>query len=562
MRWKGQILAAPVTLWLSLAFAAPLVVVLLLSLHEYADPFGPLFLPPSLAQFQLILGDGFYLRVLGETLLLGVGVTALSAVLGFPLALWLVSVPAKWRALAFMVILIPLLTNVVVRSLGVVLLLAPDGLINGVLGLFGIGPFNGMLYNHFAVAVALAQIFMPFIVLALYDVLQGTSPRVYEAATSLGASPTMTFWTVRFPMALPGLRAGIIVVFLMATTAYVSAKLLGGGRVWTTGMLVFQEAISNLNAPTASALALLMTVASLAFAALCGWIFTRLMPWQSQKPRGRTFSFPAWLVLLLDLIGPVISRVLTLLSIGLLTMPLVLVILQSVNDVPQGTSAAWRGFTLRWYQLVFSQGTYAESFWISVQLAVATMLTALAISLPAAFALTRFRFRGIGALFTFWMLPLSLPGVAIGIGLLRLLQAFYAIPTFLGIMALHVVLVVPFCISLLAASVQQLDRAQEEAAESLGANGFRRFVLITAPALMPGLVAAGIMSFLMSFGEVTVTSFLTNARMTTLPVRIYAEATFVLEATVYAVSGTMMLVTLVALVLMSRVFSVERLHVR
>ncbi|MFK4763145.1 ABC transporter permease, partial [Microbacterium sp. ZW T5_45] len=131
-----------------------------------------------------------------------------------------------------------------------------------------------------------------------------------------------------------------------------------------------------------------------------------------------------------------------------------------------------------------------------------------------------------------------------------------------GLMALHVVLVIPFSISLLVASVQQLDRAQEEAAQSLGADGIRRFVLIVIPGLMPGLVASGIMAFLMSFGEVTVTSFLTNARTTTLPVRIYAEATFVLEPTVYAVSASMMLVTLLALVVMNRVFSVDRLHVR
>lgn len=562
MRWKGQILAAPVTLWLLVAFAAPLVVVVMLSLHEYADPFAPLFLPPSLAQFQLVLGDSFYLRVLGETLLLGLGVTLLSAILGLPLALWLVAVPARWRALSFMIILIPLLTNVVVRSLGVVLLLAPDGLINGALGLVGLGPFNGMLYNHFAVAVALAQVFMPFIVLALYDVLQGTSPRVYEAATSLGASPTMAFWTVRMPLLLPGLRAGIIVVFLMSTTAYVSAKLLGGGRVWTTGMLVWQEAISNLNSPVAAALALLMTVASLAFAAFCGWAFTALMPWQSLKPRGKTIAFPAWLVRVLDLVGPLVRRVLTLCAIGLLVLPLILVSIQSVNNVPQGTSAAWKGFTLQWYETIFTARGYVESFWVSVRLAVLSMLVGLAIALPAAFALVRFRFRGIGLLSTFWTLPLSLPGVAIGVGMLRLLQLFYSVPTFFGLMALHVVLIIPFCISLLTASVQQLDRAQEEAAQSLGANAARRFFLITVPALAPGLVAAGIMAFLLSFGEVTVTSFLTDARTTTLPVRIYAEATFVLEATVYAVSTTMMLVTLVALVAMSRVFNVERLHAR
>jgi len=126
----GPILAFPVTFWLLLTFAAAFAVLTLLSLHEYPDPFGPVLQPPSIAQFASIFGDAFLVRVIIETALLGAGVTALTVLLGYPLALWLVRLPVKWRPLAFAVILIPLLTNVVVRSLGIVLLLAPDGLIN------------------------------------------------------------------------------------------------------------------------------------------------------------------------------------------------------------------------------------------------------------------------------------------------------------------------------------------------------------------------------------------------------------------------------------------------
>ncbi|MBP0651381.1 hypothetical protein J8J40_30415, partial [Mycobacterium tuberculosis] len=84
------------------------------------DPFAPILQAPSLAQFIEIAGDGFYFRVIGETILLGLGVTALTAILGYPLAHWLARMPAKWRAAAFAVVLIPLLTNVVVRSLGII----------------------------------------------------------------------------------------------------------------------------------------------------------------------------------------------------------------------------------------------------------------------------------------------------------------------------------------------------------------------------------------------------------------------------------------------------------
>jgi putative spermidine/putrescine transport system permease protein len=207
-------------------------------------------------------------------------------------------------------------------------------------------------------------------------------------------------------------------------------------------------------------------------------------------------------------------------------------------------------------------GAYADAFRISVELALAAAAVSIALALPAAFALARHPFWGLSGLAAFWTLPLSLPHVAIGVGMLRLLQAFTALPPFLGLLAVHVVLILPFAISLLHASVEQLDRAQEEAAASLGAGAVRRFLLVTAPALAPGLAAAGIMSFLLSFGEVTVTSFLTTARMTTLPVRIYAEATFSLEPTVHAVSALLIAATVLALLALNRVVRLDRLHAR
>ncbi len=561
VRWTGPALTAPATIWLALAFAAPLGVVVLLSLHEYADPFGDLIQPSSAAQFRAVLTDGFYLRVFAETLLLGIGVTVLTVLLGYPLALWLARLPVKWRPLAFAVILIPLLTNVVVRSLGMVLLLAPDGLVNQALGLFGIAPFRGMLYTHGAVALALAQVFMPFLVLALYDVLQGIPPKVHEAATSLGASRTARTFLVDLPLSLPGLRAGIVIVFLMSSTAYVSATLLGGKKVWTTGMLVWQEALQNLNAPLASALALLMTAAGIIFAVLIFIIARRLTPWLSGTPR-QAFVLPDWLMKTLELLAPPLGKILLAAALSLLLLPLALVCVQSFNDVPQATVAGFRAFTFKWYERVLFGGAYANSFWVSVQLAAATSLVAIALALPAAFALSRCKFRGLGVLAAFWTLPLSLPHVAIGVGMLRLLQTYTALPPFFGLMAVHVVLVLPFSIALLHASVEQLDQVQENAAASLGASAVRRFVLIILPSLAPGLVAAGIMSFLLSFGEVTVTSFLTTARLTTLPVRIYAEASFSLEPTVHAVSAILIGVTVLCLVALGRLVRLDRMHAR
>lgn len=256
------------------------------------------------------------------------------------------------------------------------------------------------------------------------------------------------------------------------------------------------------------------------------------------------------------------TRLLLAGAIGLLILPLVLVVIQSFNDVPLATAAGFKGFTLEWYRRVLLEGDYAKNFWISVRLAFVAVTIAVALALPAAFALARFPFRGRTALLAFWMLPLSLPGIAIAVGMLKLLQIYIMIPPFMGLVAIHVVVILPFVLTLLTTSVLSLDRALEEAAASLGATTIRCFLTVTLPGLVPGLFAASLVGFLMSFGEVTVTSFLTTARLTTLPVRIYSEATFALEPTAHAISAILIVMTTGVLAVLGKFIRLDRLYSR
>ena len=135
-------------------------------------------------------------------------------------------------------------------------------------------------------------------VLALYDVLQSTPPRVQEAAQSLGASRAVRLLSIELPLSLPGLRAGITFVFLMASTTYVSARMLGGKVAWVTGMLVWQDVLENLYAQLASAEALVMTVISVVAAAMIALAIWWLTPWLSTRPAGA--MLPRWLTAALD----------------------------------------------------------------------------------------------------------------------------------------------------------------------------------------------------------------------------------------------------------------------
>ena len=560
-KWLGPALAAPVTLWLLAAFAAPFIVVVLLSIQPDADPFAPLTLVPSGAQFSAVFANTFYMSVILKTTLLALGVCIATTILGYPLALWVVSLPARWRPLAISAVLVPLLVNVVVRSLGIELLLAPDGLINDVLALIGLPRAPHMLYNYGAIAVGLIQVFLPFMVLALYDVLQATPPRVLEAAKSLGASRTVRFFTVELPLSLPGLRAGVTYVFLMASTTYVSARMLGGKVAWTTGMLVWQEVLENLNGQFASALALVMTIISVVAAIIIALTINKLTPWLFSRP-APAFAMPRWLTTGLNAVIPVLMPILIAIGMILLLLPLALVFVQSFNDVPQATMAGFKGFTLRWYEQLLSSGLYFDSFFVSLKLAVSTSIVTVLLATAAAFAIVRTRFPGKSAVEAFWMFPISLPQVAIGIGMLRLLQEFTILPAFLGLLAVHVTITLPFCIGLLRASVQQLDLALEDAASSLGAGAMRRVMLVIIPGLAPGLAAAAIVAVLLSFEEVTITSFLTTARLTTLPVRIYAEASYSLEPTVFAISTLLIAMTVAAMLILSRMVRLDRVFSR
>jgi putative spermidine/putrescine transport system permease protein len=559
-RWRELALAAPATIWLLPAFVAPLIAVIFLALQPGADPFAPLTPTGSLAQFREIFSDNYYTRIIAKTTLLGLGVCLTTALLGYPMALWIVSLKARWRPLAISAVLVPLLINVVVRSLGIEVLLAPDGLLNAVLGLVGLR-MPHMLYNYGAIAVGLVQVFLPFMVLALFDVLQSTSPRVLEAAESLGASKTARFMHLQFPLSLPGLRAGLTFVFLMASTTYVSARMLGGQISWTTGMLVWQSVLENLDSQFASALSLVMTAISVCVAALIALAIWWLTPWIGLRP-ARAFALPCWLSGILDAIGPAFAKLLLAAGLILLLLPLALVLVQSVNNVPQATMAGFHGFTLRWYRQLFEGGLYLDSILTSLELALATSLVTVLLSATAAFAIVRGNFTGKGVLQLFWTLPISLPQVAIGIGMLRLLQLFILLPPFAGLLLVHVTITMPFCISLLRASVQQLDRNLEDAASSLGAGLLQRLRHVILPGLTPGLAAAAIVAILLSFEEVTITSFLTTARMTTLPVRIYAEATYSLEPTVFCISALMIFVTIGALAILGRLVRLDRVFSR
>jgi putative spermidine/putrescine transport system permease protein len=568
---RAGLLLAPLTLWLLLAFAAPLGVVALLSFQEQSSPFAPLVLELSGEQWRYLFGDAYYIGITINTVLMGLAVAFFCVLLGYPVAAWLARLPPRWRPLGVALVLIPLLTNTVIRTMGMILLLAPHGFLNLLFGALGLPTGINMLFTWGAIVAALVQVFMPFAIMALYDNLQSLDFRLKEAAAAHGGRPVRVFFAVTLPLSLPGIRAALVVTFLLSSTAYVTATFLGGLKIWVAGMVVWSEALQVLNYRSAAAMAMALLIIGVAVTTLLNLAVKLLMPWRRRRARQRLGAPPSPGPLppsaerlrkgggfapaldgIVECLGPWLARALLLTAIALLIFPLLLVLAGSVNDVPEAFVAQWRGFTLRWYAKVFSDGLYTVPIVNSFLLALSAALIAVLLTLPAAYALVRHAPRGAEWWFAGFMLPLALPGVAIAIGMLFLLQAFAAVPPFLGLLLVHVVLVSPFMLSLLRASLMQLDPGLEQAGMSLGARPFATFLRVTLPLLRPSILVAGVIAFLVSFGEVTVTVFLTTARMQTLPVRMFADLGMVAEPTINAISALVILGTVALLAVVNR----------
>ena len=223
----------------------------------------------GLGQYGRFLGDWFSLRVLGATLRLGAEVTVACLVLGFPLA-WLHARSPGWaRSAITLVVLLPLLTSVVVRTFAWIVILGRQGIVNNALAGMGLieTPLR-LLYTEGGVVAALAQVQMPLMVLPLVAALGRTDPNLPDAASILGAGAWRSFRTVTVPLAMPGVIAGCLLTFTAAVTAFITQSLVGGGQMLFMPAYVLQQAIAIGDMPFASAISVIFLVCVLAVVAL------------------------------------------------------------------------------------------------------------------------------------------------------------------------------------------------------------------------------------------------------------------------------------------------------
>lgn len=264
---------APVTLFYLGFLVLPYAMVLRLSLFRFSSM--RLYIPDyTLANYAAVLTDPFYLLLIARTVGLGVLVTAICLLLGYPLALRIARAGPRLKSALIAVTLSPLLINLVVRTYAWLVLLGDTGVVNHWLqglGLIGAPlPLGG---NTFSVVVGLVHICLPLMTLSLIGVLERIDTALVDAADSLGASRGRVLTRVVLPLSMPGIGAGSLLVFSFAISAFVTPALLGGNRVSTISTLIYEKFTFSANWPVGATLVMVLLVINFAVVALHGRLF-------------------------------------------------------------------------------------------------------------------------------------------------------------------------------------------------------------------------------------------------------------------------------------------------
>jgi putative spermidine/putrescine transport system permease protein len=218
----------------------------------------------SLAHYQRMIDSTAYFKIFRQTFEISIVVTVLCVLLGYPLAYLMSQLPRRTANPCLVLVFIPFWTSLLVRTYAWLVLLQRKGLINSWLIDLGVieTPIR-LVHNSTGTVIGMLHIMLPFLILPTYNALKSIDRNYMLAAANLGASPVRAFWTVFFPLSLPGVIAGSLLVFILCLGFYVTPALLGGGKVTMVSMQIQQNAALYFDWGAASALGVVLLAVTL-----------------------------------------------------------------------------------------------------------------------------------------------------------------------------------------------------------------------------------------------------------------------------------------------------------
>jgi putative spermidine/putrescine transport system permease protein len=236
-----------------------------------------------------------------------------------------------------------------------------------------------------------------------------------------------------------------------------------------------------------------------------------------------------------------------------ISLPALLLAIDSFNAAP-GFPAPLERLTTHWYADIFAHEEFPSAVVNSTWVGICAALISTAIAVPAAYALVRYRPARSNGIATLFLGPLLVPQIVMGLAILQMANLLSLAVGFSGLIAVHSVFVFPFVFRLVLTSLARFDFAQEEAAASLGAGGWRTLWHVTLPQIRPGLIAGITFAFVMSFVNLPLSLFLTNAETATLPIQMFAYMETRLDPMLAAVGSLVLAGAIAVTILMERVF--------
>lgn len=249
-------LVYPYMVWLGIFVVIPMVMIVIYAFSQAGNDVTTLsFTLNNFAKFF----DPVFLNVFWKSIKIALITTALCILLGYPLAYIVANSNEKIRPTLILLMTIPQWINMLIRTYSWIGILSDVGLINNILAFFGI-PKVTLLYTDFSVIIGMVYNFLPYMVLPIYTSLEKMDQNLINASYDLGANRVKTFQKVVFPLSIPGVMSGVIMVFLPAVSSFVIPKLLGGGQYMLIGSLIENQFITVGEWNFGSAISLIMAI--------------------------------------------------------------------------------------------------------------------------------------------------------------------------------------------------------------------------------------------------------------------------------------------------------------
>ncbi|KRQ02921.1 hypothetical protein AOQ72_05430 [Bradyrhizobium yuanmingense] len=544
----------PGSVFLVVLFVVPLTGLLLLA-------FG---MPNwTLANFSRIGDTPVYLTVMRNTLEISVTVTALAFVLSYPIAYALTTGGMVLRTFLLIAVVLPYFTSTLARTFAWIVLLGRNGVVNQfLLELAWVSQPIPLLYNRFGVILGMTHIVMPMMILPMYTVMSSIDPKLMRAARANGASPLAAFLTIFLPLSLPGLIAGILLVFIYCLGFYITPALMGGLSDVMITMAISSQILEQLNWNFGAALSVVLLLAVLSLL----WIGSRFFPIEqllgfsdgklsssvTRRQIGAKMlmrigsaanALDRWLPSMRGRGVPILASFLAV----LLLLPVLIVAYLSFSASSYFVFPL-PGYSLRNYEAFLFDTLWVRATFTSIRIALMAVAMATALGAMLAFGLSRGAMPGRGAMIALLLSPIIMPTVIVAVATYFLLARWGLQGTEFGLALGHAVHAIPYVVVIVVANLRDLNPSYERAARSLGAGPWATMRTIVAPLVLPALIVASFFAFLASFDDVVYVLFLGIGKITTLPMRMWEGIRQDISPTIAAVATLQMLLATIVIV--------------